>query len=134
MNQNFSNEIGLVVPAAIETGLCVSLCTLQAPDGGLGPSGAPSNGFVDIVGLTNIPCMDAVPSDSRIQATEVKDLQEILAKGLRHVFLTGYYPAAIAGTGQGWRAVVDGVVYDLLGAEPDSQGTQTRLHLQLSSV
>ena len=134
MNQNFSNEIGQVMVEALDTGLFVSLCTIQQPDGNLGPSGAPSNTFVDIVGLINIPCMDAVPSETRIQATEVKDLAEILSKGLRHVALNGYYPQIIPGVGLGWRAAVDGTIYDLLGAEPDSQGTQTRLHLQLVSV
>jgi hypothetical protein len=134
MNQNFSNEIGLVMVAALDTGLFVSLCTISAPDGNLGPSGAPSNTFVDIPGLIDIPCMDAVPSEARIQATEVKDLAEILATGLRHVALNGYYPQIIPGVALGWRATVDGTVYDLIGAEPDSQGTQTRLHLRLSSV
>lgn len=134
MNQNFSNEIGQVMVDAIDTGLFVSLCTISAPDGLLGPSGAPSGTYTDIVGLINIPCMDAVPSEARIQATEVKDLAEILATGLRHVALNGYYPQIIPGAGMGWRATVDGTVYDLIGAEPDSQGTQTRLHLKLEGV
>lgn len=139
MNQTFSNEIGQVMVDAIDTGLFVSLCTISQPDGNLGPSGAPSNTYVDIVGLINIPCMDAVPSEARIQATEVKDLAEILATGLRHVALNGYYPQIIPGAGMGWLATVSdpngiNTVYDLIGAEPDSQGTQTRLHLKLEGV
>jgi hypothetical protein len=134
MNQNFSNEIGLVMVDAIDTGLFVSLCTVQQPDGTFGPSGAPSGTYSDIVGLTNIPCMDAVASVGRVQATEAKALEQILAQGWRHIALNGYYPQCIPGAGLGWRAIVDGTVYDLIGAEPDSQGTQTRLHLRLADL
>ncbi len=141
MNQTpIQYAIKRVMPAAIASGLLVSLCTIQAPTGAVNPDGSPTNSFADVAGLVNIPCTDAVESEGSIQATEVKTLAEIMSKGIRHVFLNGYYPSIIsaatatAGVGAGWRAVVDGIVYDLMGAEPDSQSTQTRLHLQLVSV
>ena len=134
MFQGLAYDLAAVMPAALDTGLFVSLCTIQQPDGLLGPSGAPSNTFVDIAGLINIPCMDAVPSDARIQATEHKSSEEILTEGWRHVLLNSYYPQCISGDGQGWRAIVDGTIYDMIGAEDDSQMTQTRLHLRLASV
>lgn len=141
MNQTpIQNAIARVMPAAIASGLTVSLCTIQKPDGTYNPGGSPSGNYVNVAGLINLQCMDAVESVGSIQATEVSQLAEIQSKGIRHVFLNGYYPTIISaatvvtGVGAGWRAVVDGISYDLLGAEPDSQSTQTRLHLQLVSV
>jgi hypothetical protein len=138
MLQNLQYEMGAVMPAATLTGLFVSLCTIQQPDVLYNPGGSPSGNYVNVVGFVNLPCMDAPPSIARVQATEVKALAEIMAKGLRHLLLGGYYPTLTTGqttvTGQGWRAVVDGVAYDILGAEPDSQNTQTRLELQLVTV
>ena len=134
------DAIARVMPAAIASGLLVSLCTIQKPAGTYNPGGSPTGDYANVAGLINIPCMDAVESQGSIQATEVQALAEIQSKGIRHVFLSGYYPdiisaaTVVTGVGAGWRAVVDGIAYDLLGAEPDSQSTQTRLHLQLVSV
>ena len=119
---------------AIGSGLFVSLCTVQQPSTTQGPTGNPLNVFTNIAGLINIPCMDAPPSMARIQATEMKDVAEILSKGLRHVLLNQCFPDAINWSGRAYRVVIDGVTYDLMGAEVDSQLTQTRLDLQLVSV
>jgi hypothetical protein len=134
MNQTMIGDIAAVMPIALATGLFVSLCTIQQPDGNINPDGTPSNSFANVSGLVNIPCMDAVLSENNIQATEAKELAEILAKTLRHVLLNGFYPTVLSGVGKGWRAVVDGVTYDLLGAEPDSQSQMVRLKLQLATV
>lgn len=135
MNQTpLQYAIARVMPQAIATGLLVSLCTIQSPGTSYSPGGAPLGTFNDVAGLINIQCMDAVLADGSIQATETKGLDDIMSAGYRHVFLNGFYPTVIANVKNGWRAVVDGVAYDLLGAEPDSQSTQTRLKLQLVSV
>ena len=134
MNQNLTYEINAVMPAALNTLLFPSLCTIQQPDGNFNPDGTPSNAFVNISGLVNIPCIDSVPSIARVQATEVKDLEEIMSKAYRHVLLNDYYLALNTAAGLGWRAIVDGVTYDLLGGEPDSQSQMTRLELQLVTV
>jgi hypothetical protein len=134
MNQTLQYEVDSVMPLAVATGLFVSLCTIQQPSTTPNPDGTMPNSYSDIGGLVNIPCMDAVPSESRIQATETKQLQEILSKQLRHVLLNGFYSTIPSGVGKAWRAVVDGVTYDLLGAEPDSQSQMTRLMLQLATV
>ncbi len=42
--------------------------------------------------------------------------------------------AGLAETSDVLSVNVDGTIYDLLGAEPDSQGTQTRLMLQLVTI
>jgi len=134
MNQSLSYEVAGVMPLALATGLFVSLCTLQSPSTSINPDGTPVNSYSNVSGLVDIPCMDAVLSDAAIQATESKTLQEILAKTFRHVLLNGYYPTVLDGVGAGWQAVVDGVAYDLLGAEPDSQSQMIRLKLQIATV
>ena len=124
----------------VYSGLYNSLCTIQQPSGNLTTDGAADGTYTNIAGLVDIPCMDAVLSDGSIQATEAKELTEIMSKSYRHVSLNGYYPSLITGAGfaggpggaaLGWQAIVDGVTYDLLGAEADSQNTQTRLKLKL---
>jgi hypothetical protein len=134
MLQTLTRELKQVMPEAAKTGLFVSFCTIQQPDGNVGPSGAPSNVFVNVIGLVNIACIDAVPSQLRIQATELRTLADIMSKSLRHVLLNGYFPQLLAGQQQGWRAIVDGVTYTLMGVEFDSQNTQSRLHLELATV
>lgn len=138
MNQNlFPAEIQQVMPIALDTGLFISLCTIQAPDLTLGASGAPSGTYADVAGLVNLPCMSAPPSLARLAAGEAKSAGDIESRGLRHVLLNGYYadlaPEQNWGA-VGWRAIVDGITYDLLGAESDSQRTQTRLELALVSL
>jgi hypothetical protein len=133
--------VARVMPLAVASGLFVSHCTAQAPSGGKTPYGQPSGAFVNVSGLVNIPCMDAVLSSGAIQATEVRQLEEILSSSFRHVVLNGYYPAfftdGVGGRGGqqlGWRVIVDGVIYNLMGAEPDSQNSQTRLKLELVTL
>lgn len=124
----------------VYSGLYNSLCTIQQPSGTFTTDGAPDGNFTNVAGLVDLPCMDAVLSDGSITATEARELEEILSKSYRHVSLNGYYPTLISGAvlmggpggaALGWQAIVDGVTYNLIGAEADSQGTQTRLKLQL---
>lgn len=134
MYQGLSQEIAMVMPEAIATGRFNSLCTIQQPDGVITPDGGASGVFVNVSGLVNVPAKDA--PESSIQATEIKGLQDILSKGLRHLLLNGYYPEATP-DGQiptSWRAIVDGITYDILGVEHDSENTQTRMRLQIASL
>jgi hypothetical protein len=119
--------------AQVWSGALVSLCTIQQPSGNV-VNGTADNTFSSVTGLINIPCMDAVLSPGAISATEVKGLEEIMSAAFRHVFLNACYPQLLAAAGHGWRAIVDGVTYDLLGAEDDSQGVMTRLKLQLVTL
>lgn len=131
--QGLSYEIAEVMPEAVATGRFGSLFTAQQPSGNLGPSGAPDGTFVDVVGLVDIPCTAPPPSSARIQATEVKELEEIMAAQLKHVLLNGYYPTLEAGVQAGWQCIIDGVAYDMLGAESDSQGQMTHAEVRLAS-
>lgn len=144
VNQSLQYEIDAVMPETNYAGYFTSLCTIQAPNGTINPDGTPSGGYSNVAGLVDIPCRSAVPSTARVQATEVRELQEILSKGLRHILLNQCFtgaPAIDGGnenqagwSGLGYVAVVDGVTYEILGAENDSAAQMTRLELQLATV
>ena len=135
MNQAALNVAIAGIPTAVyETGLFPSLATMQAPSSTPGPTGNPVNAFTNVSGLINLPCQDAPPSMARVQATEVKAVAEIMSKGMRHVTLMGYFEDAPNWSSYGYRCVVDGVVYDLLGAENSSLNMNTRMDLQIVTV
>jgi hypothetical protein len=134
-NQNvLAYTLPEVMPAAIATGLFVSLCTIQQPDGLFVDAGQPSGNFVNVAGFIDIPCTAPPTSDLRITADEKKSLEKIETFSSLHVLLGGYYPGVEYGTGKGWRAVVDGYPFDLLGAEHDSQKQMTRLAVRFSAT
>ena len=128
--------INKAIPGAMKNAnaspLFPSLCTIQYPDGLLVDAGQPSGNYVIV--LANIPCTAPPMSSARIMATEVKDLEDIQAFAPRHVLLNGYYPLIVAEVSDGWQAVIDGIVFDLLGAESDSQHQMTRLGVRTSGM
>lgn len=135
MNQAGLNYAIAGIPTAIyAAGLFPSLATLQAPSATPGPTGNPVNAFTDVSGLINLPCQDAPPSVARVAATEVKAVAEIMSKGMRHVTLMGYFEDARDWSSYGYRAVIDGVIFDLIGAEGSSLDMQTRMDLQIVTV
>jgi len=124
--------VAQVIPKVQASGLLVSTCVIQSPSGPVTAYNQPAGTFTTVLTLA---CQDApLGFGSGIDAGETKQLQDTLAGGYRHVFIAGYYPQIPTGTGSGWRAVIDGTVFDLLGAENDSQRTQTRLRLQLVTI
>lgn len=130
-----------VMPAALATGLFVSLFTAQQPVPTQGANGAIAFDYVDVAGLIAIPCMSSPESPGSIQATEVRALEEITAAELHHVVLNGYYPALDAGwrgenaDGKGaWIALIDGFRYEISGVESDSQSQMTRVQVKLATV
>jgi hypothetical protein len=139
MYQQMSYDIAAVMPAALATGLFVSLVTMQQPTGAQTTSGAPllsggdsGDGWNNVAGMVNIPAMNAPESDARIRADQTKSIEMVEGIQLRHMLLGGYYPA-IEENGN-WRAMVDGIAYDVRGVESDSQSQMTRLKLQISSI
>jgi hypothetical protein len=134
MNQAFlANAVAAVMPSAKATGLFTSLCDIEAPTPA---SGAISGTYTAVTGLQALPCMDA-PEPIPIAATEVKSALEVQSLSVRRVLLDKYYPALAPGTNWGsigWRAVIDGVQYDLLGAGTDSQRQTTYLKCRKVTV
>lgn len=126
--------VAAVMPAAIATGLFTGLATFQSNDAENYPDGFQSDQFVDVPGLINIPCVDAPESEGSVSANESKAMTDITSTQLRHVLLDARYPTVETGWRNGWRVLLDGVAYDLTGAEPDSQRTQTRIRGRLSSI
>lgn len=133
MNQSIQYEIEAVMPTAIASGLFVSLCTIERPDGILVDAGEPSGNFVAVPGCVNIPCT-APPLATRLQANETKTLENIQAFSPLHVLLSGYYPVIQDGVWHGWRAVIDGQPLDILGTESDSQSQMTRMSVRFSGL
>ena len=127
-------SVANVMTAAQRTGLFVSLCAIQQPDGVLIDAGQPCGNFIPVSGMINIPCMAPPESSIRITASEVKSEENIQAFSELHVLLNGWYPALEDGVSKGWRAVVDGQPFDILGAESDSQGTMTRMVVRFSGL
>lgn len=131
MTQGFQNALSQVMPAARLTGLFSSLATFYQPVKTQGPTGNYTGTYTAVPSMANIPCMDAPESLGRPTATEQKSMPNVLSESFRHVLLERYYSfAGNAATPLGWQVDIDGTRYDLLGAEADSQRTQTRLRLQ----
>jgi hypothetical protein len=141
MNQAFiDNAILGVMPAAIATGLFVSLATFQQPSQSFDSAGAWNGTWANVSGLVNIPCTAPPVSDARIQATENRELSEIVATEWHHVLLDAYYPQIDAGwrgesTPAGaWRILIDGTAYEIQGVESDSQGQMTRVTARITTI
>ena len=86
--------------------------------------------YVAVDGLQNIVCKDSPISESRILATESKSEASVLAIADRHVLLDSYYESIIEGWRAAWHATIDGIEYDIIGAEADGFRVQTRLYLR----
>lgn len=126
------------MPTAIASGLMVSTCTVQQPDGLLIGAGQPSGNWVDVI--ADVQCMDAPDAAARPAAREKKSVPDIQSMSLRHVLLAGFYGDVIPWGNEGarpqLRAIVTGpdgvpVTYELVGMESDSQQIMTRLVLHL---
>ena len=134
MYQGIAYDIEAVMQETVLSDLFVSLCSIQAPSENQTAGGEPDGQYVPVAGLQDIPCTSGPLSQIRISANEVKSLEEIMALAPRHVLLNTYYPQIEAGWRDGWQAVVDGMVYDIMGAESDSQGQMTRLSVRVATV
>lgn len=137
--QGLGYELASVMTIARQSGLFRSLASFSAPTGTQGPTGNPTGAYADVAGLTAVPCRNAPQSDIRVSSDEVKTVTDIQAGRYRHVLLNDCYPAVVAGWPQGWRVTItdpNGVVtlYDLTGAENDSDSVQTRLKLQVVTL
>ena len=129
-----------VMVRANASGLFVSLCSIMQPDGVLIDAGQPSGNYIPVTGLQNIPCTAPPMSTVRLQAQEIRSMDDIQAMSPQHVLLSGWYPTIRLGVSQGWIAQIDGDTYilapglTLMGAESDSQSQMTRLAVRFASV
>ena len=134
MNSVLDKAVSLVMPTAVASGRFKSFCTIQQPDGVLVDAGQPSGMFVDVPGLVKIRCMAPPESSVRITANEVKTQQNIQTFSDLHILLDGWYPLIETGVVNGWKAIIDGQQYDIMGAESSSQDMQTRMVVRFSGL
>ena len=141
-------EVEAVIQAVFETGLLVSLVTIQQPTGEQTADGSPiatggdsGDGWNNVAGMIDLPCMNGPEADARIRAKTERTTETVEAFQFRHLFIPGNYAIEQF---DNWRAVVDTVpwvansptalTYDPVGIEHDSQSSQTRALLQLAGV
>lgn len=134
MYQGLTYEMASVMPLATDTGLFTALASFTMPVQTQGATGNLTGTQTPINGLQNIPCMNTPESIRIVANDEKKSIAHILSGRYRHVLLSACYPILSAAAGLGWQCSIDGVLYDLLGAEDDSQQTQTRVRLQLVTL
>ena len=135
--QNQYYTFAAVVPAVLDSGIVNSLATFQAPTGALTADGSPDGTYADVAGFVGIRCMDAPTSNLRITADERKTDMQIESDNSDHVWLAGFYPEIESYTE--WRAVITDAagnirIFNVLGAECDSQAQTTRVKVQVATV
>lgn len=135
MNQSLSYEIARVMPLAYAEGQFVSFASFAAPPTTQGPTGNYVGAYVPVASLQNIPCKDDPYSERVISADQKRSLDLIQSSRVRHILLYQNYSAPLFGADAGWQVTVNdpngvSILYTLLGADQDSQATQTRCHLQ----
>jgi hypothetical protein len=130
-----------VMPAAIGTGLFVSLFTAQEPVPLQDAQGGIEFAYTNVAGLIDIPCTAPPESSGSIVATEMRELDEIRGSETHHVLLDAWYPLLDAGwrgenpDGKGaWIALIDGFQYQISGVESDSQSQMTRVTCKLVTL
>lgn len=140
MNLTIQDAIVDVMPNALGTGitgstLMTSVCSFQEPSGVIVDGGSPDGIFVPVSGMQNIPCTKASPSTMRVQGTEAKSATQILGTLPFHVLLGGYFPQIVDQRVSDWQAIIDGVLYDILGGgEADSQSQMTRMEVRIATI
>ena len=140
MYQGIGIDLAQTVAEVNYSGYLSGTCTIQVPTGAQNADGSPANTWVAVSELTGLYCQIAVPSATAVQATEVKDLEEIMARSIRHVLLAGFYPQLKqlkqAGQVQALLSLTGDSTYtfEVLGAEDDSQGQMTRFECQWVSL
>ncbi len=141
--QQAVDEVLAAPVAAVENMLLFdSVITVQeatnVPDS-LGQVDLTDSGYTTIAGVVNVPCMRAPQAEARVTADEMNGVNISESTNLFHVLLDGYFPQipeALASTGT-LRAIIDGVVHQVLGVESSSQlaaARQTRLKVQQVGV
>src|SRR5580704_13023191 len=131
--QGFALELEAVVPAVAKAGFFDSLCTVQQRTNTVSALGQPDlSDWVNIPEFTDLACMVSVfrPAMPNMTAT-VREPQQFDTETLIHVLLDGYFPGILQ---QNQLVVTTGTYagsYEIMGVEPDSQATQTRLAVRV---
>ena len=100
-------------------------CTIKQRTGAVSALGQVNmQGYTPIVGLENIPCMFAIQRPFMPnQGATARTPEQFDTQTQFHILLNGYYPQIL----QQNLANVDGVDYEIMAVESDSQQQMTRL-------
>lgn len=134
MNQSLTVDIQAAMTIAVASGLFVSTCSFYEPPAAQGPTGNPEGDWTPVSDMQGVQCMDAPLNVGTPTATEARSMEDILSESYRHVLIPSRHTVLSTATERGWRVSVTTsgytALYDVLGVEPDSQGTQARMKLQ----
>ncbi len=129
MNQSNNLELSSVLDVVRANGLFVSLVTIRQPPAVLLPLNQVDldpAAFTPVAGLENLRCMKSPLQYGIPREYERRRVNYIEESEHYHVLIDGYYPAIQ----QRQQALVDGLPYDILTVESDSQRVMTRLAIQ----
>lgn len=138
MNQGLIYELDSVMPAVAQTGLQPSMCTIfvRAQSAGLpvvdamGQVDTANGDYTILPGHQNIPCQLAVNKLRPDETGVIRRPEQYDTSGQRSLELNDYYPLIL----QQHLAQVDGVIYEVMAVENDSQKQVTRLGVRLYSL
>lgn len=102
-------------------------CTIQAATSAANEVGELEHTWADLVGHTHISCNLAAAQAMGEQKSEQRRDDSTYDAKTRHCQLNGHYPLI----GEGMRAVVDSVTYNIRGVVQSSAKVQTKLILEL---
>ncbi len=133
MYQGIQQDLDRVMTIATDPDLELfnSVANFSAPPTDL-VVGAPIGDYTPVDGLQGIPCMRAALSAIRIAGSEVKSLQEIESLQPWRTLLNGFYSQLDGHTE--YAVDIDGIQFDILAIEHDSQLQMTRLSLRKVTV
>lgn len=125
MFQGITYDLAQPMKEARALGLFTSLCTISRLTGAIDNLGQVAySTAAPVAGLTNIPCQISVQRDyTPNQSGVIRQPEGFDTISERHVLLNNYYP----GIQQSDLATVDGVAYEIMAVEADSQKKMTRL-------
>lgn len=113
----------------LETTFWRHTCTIQQATNTANEVGELEPTWADLVGHTFISCNLAAKESMSEQTSEQRRDDSTYDAKTRHLQLNGYYPLI----GEGMRAVVDSVAYDIRGVVHSSAKVQTKLIVELIS-
>jgi hypothetical protein len=139
MYQGLGYQLAALQQTVSAMGLYDSVCTVLMANNTADAVGQVDLSFTNAANYTalisDVPCMRAPASPTRVDAGENKGVVITEASNLFHVLLNGYYPQipeAINNRAQ-LRALIDGRIHEVLGAESSSQlaaAMQTRIQVR----
>lgn len=144
MNQDvLSYALPAVMQKYRDSGLASASVTFKQVSGTQLSTGQLDPTLVEVTGLTNIACQLAPLTIGSIAGSTQLATEKALSSAPRHLLLDGYYGDVavtdpfgntVYGPQTYMKAVIDGVEYSVIGVDPDSQKTQTRLWVRVVSL